>query len=137
MKTNKDYKKQLTKERNKGHSLSKKGKGKNKWWLERECYTRSFMLLGLQTCSMYKEISTLLVNNNINVISTTQNKWIGLLHHICNDHYWPGGSCDHGDMPEDHSLSWFDRRSKDFETLQKIILDPALQESFKFYIKFR
>ena len=66
-----------------------------------------------------------------------QDKWIGLLHHVCNDHDWPGGSCDHGELPEDHSLPWFDRRAKDFESLQKIILDPALLESFKSYIKFR
>lgn len=62
---------------------------------------------------------------------TMQDKWIGLLHHVCNDHDWPGGSCDHGELPEDHSLPWFDRRAKDFEALQKIILDPALLESFK------
>ena len=60
-----------------------------------------------------------------------QDKWIGLLHHVCNDHDWPGGSCDHGELPEDHSVPWFDRRVKDFEALQKIILDPALLESFK------
>lgn len=60
-----------------------------------------------------------------------KDKWIGLLHHVCNDHDWPGGSCDHGELPEDHSLPWFDRRAKDFEALQKIILDPALLESFK------
>ncbi|KAM7427403.1 hypothetical protein ABFA07_021457 [Porites harrisoni] len=24
-----------------------------------------------------------------------KDKWIGLLHHVCNDHDWPGGSCDH------------------------------------------
>ncbi|XP_068762421.1 uncharacterized protein [Montipora capricornis] len=64
-------------------------------------------------------------------------QWIGLLHHVCNDHDWPGGNCDHGDLPEDRSLPWFDRRAKDFEALQQIILDPALLESFKFYIKFR
>ena len=63
-----------------------------------------------------------------------QDKWIGLLHHVCNDYDWLGGSCD---LPEDHSLPWFDRRAKDFEALQKIILDPSLLESFKFYIKFR
>ena len=62
---------------------------------------------------------------------------IGLLHHVCNDHDWPGGSCDHGELPDDHSLPWFDRRTKDFEALQQIILDPALLESFKSYIKFR
>ena len=70
---------------------------------------------------------------------TMQDKWIGLLHHVCNDHDWPGGSCDHGELPEDHSLPWFDRRAKDFKALQKIILDPALLESLKSinYIKFR
>ena len=34
-------------------------------------------------------------------------------------------------------LPWFDRRSKEFEALQKIILDPDLLESFKYYTRFR
>jgi len=68
---------------------------------------------------------------------TMRDKWIGLLHHVCNDHDWPGESCDHVELPEDHSLPWFDRRAKDFKALQKIILDPALLESLMSYIKFR
>ena len=60
-----------------------------------------------------------------------QDKWIGLLHHVCNDHDWPGGSCDHGDLPEDHSLPWFDWRSKDFEALQKNHSRPCIAGEFQ------
>ena len=46
--------------------------------------------------------------------------------------------CDHGEMTEDGGHPpWFDRRDKDFVTLQKIILEPILLESFKYYVKFR
>lgn len=71
----------------------------------------------------------------------TQDKWIGLLHHICNDHQWLGGQCDHvdtdGDDSHDKSLPFFDRRDKDFMELQKVILNPQLLNSFKYYTRFR
>lgn len=71
------------------------------------------------------------------ILLSLQNKWIGLLHHVCNDHEWTGGQCDHGEMTEDGGHPpWFDRRDKDFVTLQKIILEPILLESFKYYVKF-
>ena len=73
-----------------------------------------------------------------NILLSLQNKWIGLLHHVCNDDEWTGGQCDHGEMTEDGGHPpWFDRRDKDFVTLQKIILEPILLESFKYYVKFR
>ena len=66
-------------------------------------------------------------------------KWIGLLHHICNEHQWLGGQCDHGDDDDtqDKSLPYFDRRDKDFEELQKVILNQELLASFKYYTRFR
>lgn len=30
-----------------------------------------------------------------------QNRWIGLLHHVCNDHEWTGGQCTHGSLSAD------------------------------------
>ncbi len=57
--------------------------------------------------------------------------WIGLLHHNCNEHEWIG-ECEH-----DESLPWFDRRDKDFVELQKVILNPELLGSFKYYTRFQ
>lgn len=31
-----------------------------------------------------------------------QDKWIGLLHHICNEHQWLRAQCDHGDDDDAH-----------------------------------
>ena len=46
--------------------------------------------------------------------------------------------CGHEDLvPEEHRLEWFDRRDKDFEALQKVVLEPQLLASFKFYVQFR
>lgn len=51
-------------------------------------------------------------------------------------HEWTGGECNHGEL-EEHDLPWFDRRDKDFEALQKVILDPQVLGSFKYYVRFR
>jgi len=59
-----------------------------------------------------------------------------LLHHVCDDHEWVGGKCDHENL-EEHDLPWFDRRDKDFEALQKIILEPQVLASFQFYVRVR
>ena len=66
-----------------------------------------------------------------------QDMWIGLLHHVCNDHEWLGGKCTHHEGVHDENLPWFDRRDKDFVELQKVILNPELLESFKYYTRFR
>jgi hypothetical protein len=35
------------------------------------------------------------------------------------------------------AFPWFDRRDKDFVDLQKVILNPELLDSFKYYTRFR
>ena len=32
---------------------------------------------------------------------------------------------------------WFDQREQDYEALQKVVLEPSLLDSFKYYVKFR
>ncbi|XP_067021804.1 uncharacterized protein [Acropora muricata] len=66
-----------------------------------------------------------------------KSKWIGLLHHVCDSNEWLGGRCDHDDQIHDPNLTWFDRRDKDFAELQKVILNPELLDSFRFYVRFR
>lgn len=44
---------------------------------------------------------------------------------------------DHDEQIHDPNLPWFDRRDKDFAELQKIILNPELLASFKYYVRFR
>ena len=57
---------------------------------------------------------------------------------MCDDHEWTGGQCAHGDIsPDDEHPPWFDRRDKDLNALQKVILEPTLLGSFKYYVRFR
>ena len=57
--------------------------------------------------------------------------WISLLHHVCNQNEWLG------EIPlDERELPWFDRRDKDFEALQAVILEPTLLESFEYYTGF-
>ena len=54
-----------------------------------------------------------------------------MLHHICNDHQWVGGQCNHEeDFEHDENLTWFDRRDEDFIELQRIILNPAIDWNY-------
>ena len=71
-------------------------------------------------------------------ISHKKDKWIGLLHHVCDKHEWDvNGKCDHEEGSHDDDLPWFDRRDADFAELQNIILNAELLDSFKYYVRFR
>ena len=43
---------------------------------------------------------------------------------VRDEHDWFTGKCDHEQQLEDHNLPWFELRDKDFEALQKIVLEP-------------
>lgn len=83
--------------------------------------------------------SLLWVDTNTHfLIFLYKDKWIGLLHHVCNKHEWGlNEKCDHDEGSHDPDLPWFDRRDKDFAELQKVVLNAELLESFKYYVRFR
>ena len=64
---------------------------------------------------------------------------MNLLHHVCNEHEWIDGMCAHDPITEEseHSLPWFDRRDKDYQALQEVVLNPKLLASLKYYVNFR
>lgn len=47
------------------------------------------------------------------------------------------GKCDHEEGSHKVNLPWFDWRDEDFKELQKIVLNPELLDSFKYYVRFR
>ena len=57
-------------------------------------------------------------------------KWFGLLHHVCNEHEWTGGMCEHKEITE-HELPSFNEKDNDYKTLQKLVLDPTFLDSLK------
>ena len=67
-----------------------------------------------------------------------QTKWIGLLHHISGEHERETGECDHEQLDEqEEHLPYFDKHGKDFEAVQKIVLDKQWIESLRHYVRFR
>ena len=70
-------------------------------------------------------------------------RWVGLLHHIVNEHEWIGGECGHQpsiEAPTDGSgniIPYFHRKEAAFKILQKIVTDKAWMKSLKAYTKFR
>ena len=67
-----------------------------------------------------------------------QTKWIKLVHHVCGEHEWVGGKCDHDVIDNSkHELPFFNEKEKDYEALQKVILDPKLLASLEYYTEFR
>ena len=79
-----------------------------------------------------------LITSVDHVCLVSQDKWLSILHHVCSEHEWATGKCDHEALdPNEEHPPWFDRRDQDFLALQKVVLEPTLLDSFKFYAKFR
>ena len=54
------------------------------------------------------------------------------------EHEWETGQCDHEQLDEEEEhLPYFDKHGKDFEAVQKIVLDKQWLESLKHYVRFR
>ena len=66
-----------------------------------------------------------------------------MLHHVCNEHEWTTGECHHGPSSDPPTLAdgtvvpYFCKDDRDFEVLQKIIIDEKWMKSLKFYIRSR
>ena len=89
-----------------------------------------------------------------------QEKWLGLLHHVQNEHEWIFGRykcnalinltvvlvferCEHDVLtspPTDADgkvLEYFSKNEKPFRVLRKLIMDDKWLQSMKYYTKFR
>ena len=61
--------------------------------------------------------------------------WLGVLHHVCGEHSWAGGSCKHKELQEEKEPMKKD--SKEMDALREVILDKKLVKSLKYYTNFR
>ena len=72
-----------------------------------------------------------------------QTKWIRILHHICNEHTWSTGQCEHDELTElpkgrdGAIIPYLEKTEPAFQALQKIVLDVKWLQSLKFYVRFR
>lgn len=61
--------------------------------------------------------------------------WLGVLHHVCGEHSWAGGSCKHNDLQEEKPP--MKKASKEMDALREVVLDKKLVKSLKYYTNFR
>ncbi|KAF1389897.1 hypothetical protein PFLUV_G00052300 [Perca fluviatilis] len=68
-------------------------------------------------------------------ISTTL--WIGVLHHVCNNHTWETGSCQNDHLEDTQGKQRIERDSKSHKALVDIILNKRWQKDVHKYLRFR
>ena len=71
-----------------------------------------------------------------------QTKWISVVHHVCNEHKWNTGECEHEELEgppteNDKVIPYFKKNEPPFQNLQKIVLNYKWLESVKYYTRFR
>lgn len=74
----------------------------------------------------------------------SQDKWIGILHHVVNEHEWiieegaNGGKCDHDPLnEEERKKPWLEKGSPAHKALTKIVLDKRFLNTLGYYTHFR
>ncbi|XP_065069298.1 uncharacterized protein LOC135694466 [Rhopilema esculentum] len=73
---------------------------------------------------------------DMEALEKLKSDWLGVLHHVCNEHEWVGGACKH-QIIDDHELPWFKETDGDYKALQQIVLDPKFLNSLQYYTRFR
>ncbi|XP_073669281.1 uncharacterized protein [Paramisgurnus dabryanus] len=63
--------------------------------------------------------------------------WIGVLHHVCNNHTWETGSCQHDHLEDIQDKEWIERDSKSHKALVDIVLNKRWQKDVHKYLRFR
>ena len=53
---------------------------------------------------------------------------------MCNEHEWETGECDHGNLAGEHLIN---KKDKDFEVLQKVVLNDKWLPTLQHYVRFR
>ena len=73
----------------------------------------------------------------------SQDKWRGVLHHVCDKNEWYQGECEHDALTEPPTntygieIPYFVRGDSDFKLLQKILTDKKRMFSLKYFTRFR
>ena len=81
----------------------------------------------------------LTTNTYILPFYNNQERWRGVLHHVCNTHVWYGGECEHDTLTEPPTnihgvpVEYFVRGDADFALLQKILMDKTWMKSLKYF----
>ncbi|XP_049895911.1 uncharacterized protein LOC126387435, partial [Epinephelus moara] len=63
--------------------------------------------------------------------------WIGVLHHVCNNHTWETEGCHHDHLEDAQRKQWIERDSKCHKTLANIILNKRWLKDVHKYLRFR
>ncbi|XP_028392995.1 uncharacterized protein LOC114517456 [Dendronephthya gigantea] len=73
-----------------------------------------------------------------------KDKWIGILHHVVDEHAWVleegvnGGKCEHDPLNEsERKKPWLKKESSAHKALAKIILDTRFLNTLVYYVNFR
>ena len=63
--------------------------------------------------------------------------WIGVLHHVCNEHTWAESECLHGPLSSTEPKVFLTKNSVALEKLRSVVLDQKLLSNLSYYSKFR
>lgn len=91
----------------------------------------------------FTKITSLKDMYGIPIALLIQEKWRGVLHHVCNQHEWYQGECEHDALTEPPTnnngieISYFVRGDSDFRLLQKILTNKKWMTSLKYFTRFR
>lgn len=59
--------------------------------------------------------------------------WLGVMHHVCNEHEWSDGQCNHGPLTSlEEGKEYLAKDSKAAQTMRDVIFDPQWLNTLQF-----
>ena len=80
---------------------------------------------------------------HVQLIPTTmhallQRLWVGVMHHVCGNHHWAEGKCQHDPMSDPgDGKQWIEPTSTAADTLRDLVFDRKWLNSLSYYVHNR
>ncbi|XP_033494259.2 uncharacterized protein LOC117264429 [Epinephelus lanceolatus] len=63
--------------------------------------------------------------------------WMGILHHVANEHEWVMGRCQHDCLAADQTTTWIERGTRAHDTLTSIVKDKRWLKNVHKFLNFK
>ena len=66
-----------------------------------------------------------------------KDNWVGVVHHVCGEHEWACGSCNHGLLVNEEPDEYLNKTQSCMEALRDVVLDKKFMDTLPYYVRSR
>ena len=90
------------------------------------------------SCTINYSQDILWHTENSQLVFPSQNMWLGMLHHIVNEHRWAFGECDHEELDEPRdNKQWLAKGSVAHDKQRELVMAKRFMNTWIHYVNFK